>query len=134
MIFFSATIPFQSRKCKNLRYQSLTEIIIFEVNVGFVRLCTCVHHNIALYKNENRSLYSQLCSFILNMKNYYEETLRVAEIVQSIGTISPPPNHNPTRRLNFEERYYDILKNVVETVDNGKFAILQRESANTQEC
>ena len=68
------------------------------------------------------------------MKNYFEETLRVAEIVQRLGKISPPSNHNPTRRLNFEDKYYDILKNVVENVDSGKFAILQRESAITQEC
>ena len=60
------------------------------------------------------------------------DTIRVAEIVSKLPTISwPPAEHG--KKYKFTDELYEILKKIIETVDDGKMYKLLQEDTHTQE-
>jgi hypothetical protein len=62
---------------------------------------------------------------------YNSDTLRVAGIVSKLPKINIQCKN--TGKLRFDGHFFDILKSIVNTIDEGKMAELLREDTNTQE-
>jgi hypothetical protein len=62
---------------------------------------------------------------------YKNDSLRVAGIVGKLPKINYPTKENG--KLKFDGYFFNILKSIVNTIDDGKMAQLLREDTFTQE-